>query len=284
MNRGRTSIIGLTGLAAAAATVVIGTSASAATQQVGPFTVTDNVTQDATAGTTTVTYTVTPANPVNQVDAGVEGCHVTNQRVIAISHNGKIEPDKDPSTKQKGPLIRWPANSDNKPGTTLTYSYTVRGLFNASTGENFAIKSKNKVYTGLVGGVSCTTTTSRPTPPGGTAPGTPSTPSTPAGHPGVVPGPGPITCVDRRKFTFRLHKFRNARITDVDVFVNGTRKAHKHGTNLRSVSIAKLPQKAFTVKIVSKQNTGSFITSTRKYSGCKKGHPKVTSHHAHAHR
>jgi hypothetical protein len=282
MNRRRISILGLVALAALAAAVVLGTSASAATQQLGPFTVTDSVTTDATAGTTTVTYTVTPANPANQFDVTIESCNLA--RVVSISHNGKIWPDKDPSTKVAGPLIRFPANSNNKPGNTLVYSYTVQGIFDPST-EPIAIKSKNNVYTGTAGGIGCSHTTSTPPTQPGTpgSPSTPASPGTPSSHPNVVPGPSPTSCVDRRKFTFSLHKFRKARIVEVDVFVNNVHKVDKHGRNLHSVTIKKLPLGTFTVRIVSRQNTGSSITSIRKYNQCRKGHPKVHSHHARPH-
>src|SRR5205807_7927237 len=57
------------------------------------------------------------------------------------------------------------------------------------------------------------------------------------------------TCVDTRRFTFKLHKFRKARIVDAVLFINGVRKAHKRGHDLKTITIAKLPLGNFTVKI-----------------------------------
>jgi uncharacterized repeat protein (TIGR01451 family) len=101
----------------------------------------------------------------------------------------------------------------------------------------------------------------------------------------VVTGlaPAATSCLDTRKFTFKLHKFRKARIVDVVVFINGHRKAHKKGHNLKKVTISKLPLQVFTVKIVSRQSTGSKLISVRHYNGCIKSRPRTTGQHVHPH-
>ena len=99
----------------------------------------------------------------------------------------------------------------------------------------------------------------------------------------VTGTPPPSTCVDTRRFTFKLHKFRKARIVDAVLFINGVRKAHKRGHDLKTITIAKLPLGNFTVKIVSTQSTHSTLTSTRAYMGCIKGRPRTVAHHAHPH-
>jgi hypothetical protein len=282
----RRHLLVLPALGSVAAAIAIGGSASAGTQTIGAFTVSDQVTQDVGANTTTATYTITRntnKHQSNQVDVGLPNCNPA--QVLTISHNGKVW-QKDPSTKQAGPLIRWPANNESTPGHVFVYSYTVQGLFDA-TNEPLAIKSGNDVSTGTVQGIGCApsgnggststvSTGSNPNGPNGAAGGTP------AGQLQVL-GQRSAACADKRKFSFRLHHFRKARITDVRVFVNGRSKAHKRGSNITKISIARLPQSAFTIKIVSKQSTGSTITSTRKYKGCLKGHPKVTSHHVRPH-
>jgi hypothetical protein len=86
-------------------------------------------------------------------------------------------------------------------------------------------------------------------------------------------------CVDRRKFSFRLHRPRGARIVRVEVFVNGRRVMRLHGRDIRRVTIPRLPRGRFTVRIVATQNTGSKLVSTRRYRGCSKGRPTTRAHH-----
>jgi hypothetical protein len=80
-------------------------------------------------------------------------------------------------------------------------------------------------------------------------------------------------CVDRRKFSFRLHHARRARVVDVRVFVNGKRRLHKRGRNIRRVTLRRLPKRKFKVKIVATQSGGSKLISTRTYRGCRKSRP-----------
>ena len=122
----------------------------------------------------------------------------------------------------------------------------------------------------------------QPGPPaGGTAP-TGETPPTsggnpPAGEPQVIgPAGNPLglpsarRCVDTRKWKFKLHHAKGARIVNVEVFVNGKRKLRKKGSNITRLTLTKLPQKKFKVRIVATQNTGSQLISERTYKGCKK--------------
>jgi hypothetical protein len=92
---------------------------------------------------------------------------------------------------------------------------------------------------------------------------------------GGATGPLPPSrrCVDRRKFGFRLHHARGARVVNVQVFVNGKRKLTRHGRNIRRVTLTRLPRKKFTVTVVSTQSTGSKLISTRTYRGCTKSPP-----------
>jgi beta-glucosidase len=80
-------------------------------------------------------------------------------------------------------------------------------------------------------------------------------------------------CVDTRRFRFKLHHVVGTRIVRVVVYVNGKRRLTRRGRNITRVSIARLPKKRFVVKIVTTQNTGATIISTRVYDGCKKSRP-----------
>ena len=94
--------------------------------------------------------------------------------------------------------------------------------------------------------------------------------------------PGTGGCVDTRKFSFRLHSRRGSRIVRVEVFLNGRRILRRSGRDLRRVTLRRLPQGRFTVRIVATRRNGSQLTSTRTYRGCRKGRPRTRRHHAHA--
>jgi beta-glucosidase len=89
----------------------------------------------------------------------------------------------------------------------------------------------------------------------------------------------PTKCVDTRKFGFALHHAVGARVVKVVVFVNGKRRLSLRGTNITRVTLTKLPRKRFVVRVVATQNTGSRLTSTRTYHGCKKTRPRTRAHH-----
>lgn len=91
-------------------------------------------------------------------------------------------------------------------------------------------------------------------------------------------GPGQAgRCVDRRKFSFRLHHARGARVVKVKVYVNGKLKLTRRGHDIKRVTVKRLPKKRFKVKIVATHSTGSKLVSTRTYRGCKKGRPRTRS-------
>ena len=88
-------------------------------------------------------------------------------------------------------------------------------------------------------------------------------------------------CSDKRRFKFKLHHARRARIVRVEAFVNGKRVLTRRGHNIKTITIARRPQGHFTVKIVSTQSNGSRLVSIRTYDGCSKGRPTTRGHHAH---
>jgi hypothetical protein len=89
----------------------------------------------------------------------------------------------------------------------------------------------------------------------------------------------PAGCVDRRKFAFRIHQPKRDRIVKAVAYVNGKRKASakaKRGRRVTRISIKKLPQRTFTVKIIATSAKGKRTISVRRYKGCKKGRPSTT--------
>ena len=91
--------------------------------------------------------------------------------------------------------------------------------------------------------------------------------------------PSARKCVDRRKFTFKLHHGRRARVVAVEAFVNGKRKLRRRGHDIKRITLKRLPQKRFKVKIVATQNGGSKLISKRTYRGCKKSRPTTRGVH-----
>jgi CSLREA domain-containing protein len=96
--------------------------------------------------------------------------------------------------------------------------------------------------------------------------------------------PSPAPCVDKRKFKFRVHHARGTKIVDIKVFINGKRRKHVKGKNLKSVTITKLPQGTFKVRIDALQNRGGKLVSRRTYKGCTKSRPKTQRAHSNRHR
>ena len=88
-------------------------------------------------------------------------------------------------------------------------------------------------------------------------------------------------CVDTRRFHFKLHHGHRARVVGVEVFVNGKRVLRRRGRDIRAVTLKRLPQGTFTVRVVSTQSSGSRLVSTRTYRGCRKGTPRTRGHHVH---
>jgi hypothetical protein len=91
-------------------------------------------------------------------------------------------------------------------------------------------------------------------------------------------GSGGGSCVDRRKFSFRLHHGPRSRVVKVRVFVNGKLEVTRRGRNIRRVTLRRLPRGRFKVRIVAVHSNGSRLVSTRTYRGCKKSRPRTRGH------
>jgi Tannase-like family of unknown function (DUF6351) len=95
---------------------------------------------------------------------------------------------------------------------------------------------------------------------------------------GLIPRSKPTgsrSCVDRRKFVFRFHRSRGARVVKVRMFVNGKRKLAIRGHNIKRATLRRLPRRKFTVRVVTTYSNGSKRTSTRTYRGCGKSRPSA---------
>jgi hypothetical protein len=101
-----------------------------------------------------------------------------------------------------------------------------------------------------------------------------------AGAAGGLALPSNRKCVDRRKFKFRIHQ-HNKRIVRVRAYVNGKLIARLHSRRIRGLTVRRLPQGLFQLKIVAKTSDGQTVTSVRTYRGCKKSRPhtKVKKKH-----
>jgi hypothetical protein len=86
--------------------------------------------------------------------------------------------------------------------------------------------------------------------------------------------PAPSACVDRRGFSFRLHHPRGERITLTTVRVNGHLTRVLRGRALTRLTLHRLPQRLFTVTIITYTNRGTRAWSTRTYRGCAKTPPR----------
>jgi hypothetical protein len=89
--------------------------------------------------------------------------------------------------------------------------------------------------------------------------------------------PGNRECVDRRRFSFKLHRPKHTRIVRVDAYVNRKRVLRRKGRSVSRVTLKRLPKsKRLTVRIHAFHSNGAQVISTRTYRGCKKGRPKTT--------
>jgi hypothetical protein len=87
--------------------------------------------------------------------------------------------------------------------------------------------------------------------------------------------PSTKKCIDRRRFSFKIHQPPRRRIVAVNVFVNGKRKLSRRGRKITRITIKRLPanRKTYVVRIVALTNRGDRIISQRRYRGCKKSRP-----------
>ena len=92
-------------------------------------------------------------------------------------------------------------------------------------------------------------------------------------------------CVDRRKFTFRIHQPKHGRVIQLTVLVNGKRVKRIKAHRITRFTLKKLPKAVFTVEIIAKTNLHTKTISTRRFRGCRKTRPhtRVKGHHRRRH-
>jgi hypothetical protein len=86
------------------------------------------------------------------------------------------------------------------------------------------------------------------------------------------------SCVDHRKFSFVIHQL-NGRVVAVRAYVGKRLVRTVKGHRIRRLTLKRLPQGLFTVKIRTTTAHGAHATSVRTYRGCYKGKPKTVVTH-----
>jgi hypothetical protein len=114
----------------------------------------------------------------------------------------------------------------------------------------------------------------------------PDSPPVPADRPPATadtPGSNPLglpsarDCIDRRRFSFKLHRPQHTRIVRVDAFVNGKLVQRRKGKSIDRITLKKLPKtNRLVVRIRAFHSNGAQVISTRTYRGCKQGRPTTT--------
>ncbi|PZR67709.1 MAG: hypothetical protein DLM63_06060 [Solirubrobacterales bacterium] len=79
-----------------------------------------------------------------------------------------------------------------------------------------------------------------------------------------------VRCTHPRRLSFTLHHRVGQRIVKATIYVNGHLRVVRRAHNLKRLTLNRLPQGVFTVRIVSYQSDGAVITSVRHYRGCFK--------------
>jgi Prolyl oligopeptidase family len=84
-------------------------------------------------------------------------------------------------------------------------------------------------------------------------------------------------CLPPREVSLRIHQPRRGRIVAVNAYVNGRRVLRKvsRRRGVRSVTIRRLPQGRFSLRVVAIWSNGHQTISSRRYDGCRKGRPKT---------
>lgn len=83
-------------------------------------------------------------------------------------------------------------------------------------------------------------------------------------------------CLRPSRIGFKLHRVKGTRVVRVDAYVDGKRRLVRRGRDLRRVELTGLPRSGrMKVRIVATHSTGSKVVSSRSWSGCVKGKPRV---------
>lgn len=83
-------------------------------------------------------------------------------------------------------------------------------------------------------------------------------------------------CLRPASLAFKLHRMEGTRVVRVEAFVDGRRKLVSRGRDIRRIELRKLARTGtMNVRIVATHSTGSKVVSSRSWSGCVKGKPRV---------
>jgi putative CocE/NonD family hydrolase len=77
-----------------------------------------------------------------------------------------------------------------------------------------------------------------------------------------------LSCRAGRAYTFSVPKARSGRVVRVEAYVDGELRKRLKGRNLRTIAIAGLPRKRFSLRLVTHSSTGKRAQATRYYGGC----------------
>ena len=83
-------------------------------------------------------------------------------------------------------------------------------------------------------------------------------------------------CLRPSTVSFKLHRVEGTRVVRVEAFANGRRRVRRSGRDIRRVTLKGLKRGGtLTIRIVATHSTGSKVVSTRTWTGCSKGKPRV---------
>ena len=89
-------------------------------------------------------------------------------------------------------------------------------------------------------------------------------------------GGGGGACLRPSTLGFKLHRVEGTRVVRVDAYANGKRRLRQTGDDIKRIALTGLKRSGkLTIRIVATHNTGSKVVSSRTWSGCAKGKPRV---------
>ena len=87
--------------------------------------------------------------------------------------------------------------------------------------------------------------------------------------------PSNVACARRARWKFHLHAPRRERIVRARVYLNGKRVRTFRGRPLRHITLRLPTNRSFTLRIVTRTNTGARVVSVRRYQACTKTRPRT---------
>ena len=89
-------------------------------------------------------------------------------------------------------------------------------------------------------------------------------------------------CLRSPTLGFKLHRIEGTRVVKVEAFANGKRRLRQTGNDIKRITLKNMKRGGtLKIRIVSTHNTGAKVISTRTWTGCHKGKPKLSVIHSH---